>query len=63
MNEFNFKIIKPHKQSRLGKLSTAHGEIDTPVFMPVGTAATVKAFSNYFSKYLSPNATTRRRSH
>ena len=43
MNEFNFKIIKPYKQSRLGKLSTAHGEIDTPVFMPVGTAATVKA--------------------
>ena len=43
MNEFNFKIIKLHNQSRLGKLSTAHGEIDTPVFMPVGTAATVKA--------------------
>ena len=43
MNEFNFKIIKLHNQSRLGKLLTAHGEIDTPVFMPVGTAATVKA--------------------
>lgn len=28
---------------RLGRLTTAHGEIDTPAFMPVGTAATVKA--------------------
>jgi queuine tRNA-ribosyltransferase len=28
--------------ARLGKLSTAHGKIDTPAFMPVGTAATVK---------------------
>ena len=30
------------KHARLGKLFTAHGEIDT-IFMPVGTAATVKA--------------------
>jgi queuine tRNA-ribosyltransferase len=29
--------------ARVGKLFTAHGEIDTPVFMPVGTAGTVKA--------------------
>ena len=29
--------------ARAGKLSTAHGEIETPVFMPVGTAGTVKA--------------------
>jgi len=28
---------------RLGRLRTAHGDIDTPAFMPVGTAATVKA--------------------
>ena len=43
MNKFSFKIKKIYNKSRLGKLSTAHGEIDTPVFMPVGTAATVKA--------------------
>src|SRR5256885_17032126 len=29
----------------LGRLSTAHGVIDTPAFMPVGTAATVKAMT------------------
>jgi queuine tRNA-ribosyltransferase len=28
--------------ARLGRLATAHGVIDTPAFMPVGTAATVK---------------------
>ena len=31
--------------ARLGRLSTAHGAIDTPQFMPVGTQATVKALS------------------
>lgn len=30
-------------RQRLGKLETAHGIINTPAFMPVGTAATVKA--------------------
>ena len=39
-----------HKDSsskaRLGRLKTAHGEIDTPVFMPVGTQGSVKALSN-----------------
>lgn len=30
-------------KARLGKLTTPHGEIDTPIFMPVGTQATVKA--------------------
>ncbi|WP_341703213.1 tRNA guanosine(34) transglycosylase Tgt [Ferrovibrio sp.] len=31
--------------ARLGRLETAHGAIETPVFMPVGTAATVKAMT------------------
>jgi queuine tRNA-ribosyltransferase len=31
--------------ARLGRLHTAHGEVDTPVFMPVGTAGTVKAMT------------------
>lgn len=33
-------------QARLGKLSTPHGTIDTPVFMPVGTQATVKTLGS-----------------
>jgi queuine tRNA-ribosyltransferase len=31
--------------ARRGKLTTPHGTIETPVFMPVGTAATVKALT------------------
>lgn len=38
-----FKILKTDGKARTGVLSTAHGEIHTPAFMPVGTAATVKA--------------------
>ena len=41
--KFNFKLISQDKKARLGKITTAHGDIDTPIFMPVGTAATVKA--------------------
>ena len=39
-----FKLIKKDSASkaRLGELTTAHGKIQTPIFMPVGTAATVK---------------------
>ncbi len=40
-----FEIIKTDGQARLGSLMTAHGPIDTPAFMPVGTAATVKAMT------------------
>jgi len=42
-----FKVIKESKKTkaRLGKLYTSHGIIDTPVFMPVGTQATVKAMT------------------
>jgi queuine tRNA-ribosyltransferase len=31
--------------ARAGRLCTAHGEVETPVFMPVGTAGTVKAMT------------------
>ncbi len=43
-----FKLIHKDKTTgaRLGKLVTARGEITTPVFMPVGTQATVKTISN-----------------
>jgi queuine tRNA-ribosyltransferase len=38
-----FEVLARDGAARLGRLDTAHGAIDTPVFMPVGTAATVKA--------------------
>lgn len=34
-----------HTAARLGTLETAHGKIETPAFMPVGTQATVKALT------------------
>ncbi|MBN2675890.1 MAG: tRNA guanosine(34) transglycosylase Tgt [Alphaproteobacteria bacterium] len=37
-----FKLLQQNNKARLGKLETAHGAIDTPAFMPVGTVATVK---------------------
>lgn len=37
-----FRILNSHKKSRTGILKTAHGDIRTPAFMPVGTRATVK---------------------
>lgn len=44
-NAGRFEVLKEdrHSSARLGRLWTAHGVIDTPVFMPVGTQATVKA--------------------
>ena len=38
-----FEILKKSGKSRLGKLHTKHGTVDTPAFMPVGTCGTVKA--------------------
>jgi queuine tRNA-ribosyltransferase len=40
-----FELLKTDSQTkaRLGKLTTAHGVVETPVFMPVGTQASVKA--------------------
>lgn len=44
-NAGRFEVLKEdrHSSARLGRLWTAHGVIETPVFMPVGTRATVKA--------------------
>lgn len=44
MNNFSFTLIKecPHTGARAGILHTPHGDIETPIFMPVGTQATVK---------------------
>jgi hypothetical protein len=49
---FELITTDPNTQARLGKITTAHGEIATPVFMPVGTAGTVKAISQQELKTL-----------
>ena len=47
MKKFSFEVTKRCAQTgaRLGVLKTPHGDIHTPVYMPVGTAATVKAMT------------------
>ncbi|MGA6925731.1 MAG: tRNA guanosine(34) transglycosylase Tgt [Desulfosarcina sp.] len=41
----DFNLIAHSEAARAGELHTAHGKIQTPVFMPVGTQATVKALT------------------
>ena len=43
--EFKFEVtaVDPHTHARNGRFHTPHGIIETPVFAPVGTQATVKA--------------------
>lgn len=45
---FEFKILKRSKKSRarLGVISTPHGEIETPAFIPVATRATVRTLES-----------------
>lgn len=47
MSAIRYELLHVCKQSgaRLGKLYTPHGVIETPIFMPVGTQATVKTLS------------------
>lgn len=47
MSMFRYEVVKVCKQSgaRIGRFYTPHGVIETPVFMPVGTKATVKSLS------------------
>lgn len=44
---FKFELLKESKEckARLGKIHTNHGVIETPIFMPVGTKATVKTMT------------------
>lgn len=44
----NFSIEAKSKltKARAGTIATAHGDIPTPIFMPVGTQGTVKGFIN-----------------
>lgn len=41
--KFTLQATDKHTQARAGIMETAHGTIETPIFMPVGTAGTVKA--------------------
>ena len=41
----SFELLAEEGGARRGRLTTAHGTIETPAFMPVGTQATVKALS------------------
>lgn len=41
--EFELQATDKSSQARAGKITTAHGEILTPIFMPVGTLGSVKA--------------------
>ncbi|HEY6763735.1 MAG TPA: tRNA guanosine(34) transglycosylase Tgt [Candidatus Sulfotelmatobacter sp.] len=70
-----FKIEATHGRARAGRLVTPHGVIETPVFMPVGTVASVKGISqdiledlgaqiilgNTYHLYLRPGVETVRR--
>lgn len=41
--KFKLEAADPESKARAGLLKTDHGDIETPIFMPVGTAGTVKA--------------------
>ena len=41
--QFHLSKTDVHSKARSGTLITDHGEIPTPIFMPVGTAGSVKA--------------------
>jgi len=51
---FSFQLLRRSSKSRArrGRILTDHGAIDTPVFMPVGTAGTVKAVNPHQLKEL-----------
>jgi queuine tRNA-ribosyltransferase len=40
--QFELKITDPQSKARAGVITTDHGEIETPIFMPVGTVGSVK---------------------
>ena len=45
MSALTFDLLKEDGMARRGVVHTAHGDIQTPIFMPVGTQATVKTMS------------------
>ena len=45
MTKMKFKLIKKDKNARLGIIESKYGNFETPMFMPVGTRATVKTLA------------------
>ena len=41
--EFSIEATAQGTSARAGRFTTAHGEVQTPIFMPVGTVGSVKA--------------------
>ena len=54
LSPFSFRLLNTDGAARRGEISTAHGTIQTPVFMPVGTAASVKSLTTEQLKALGP---------
>ena len=44
---FELKATDPKSNARAGLITTDHGKIETPIFMPVGTVGSVKAVQLY----------------
>jgi tRNA-guanine family transglycosylase len=51
-----FQLHHQDGSARLGRIETPHGPIDTPVFMPVGTRASVKSLTTDQLKRLGRSA-------
>ncbi|HYF30327.1 MAG TPA: tRNA guanosine(34) transglycosylase Tgt [Chitinophagaceae bacterium] len=49
--QFHLQLSDSQTKARTGKIITDHGEIETPIFMPVGTAGSVKAVSQQQLKH------------
>ena len=45
MTKFSYELFNKDGRARRGKITTPHGEIQTPIFMPVGTRGTVKTIT------------------
>src|SRR4029450_7140681 len=70
MTPFSFSVTHADGRARRGRMTTAHGEVETPAFMPVGTQGAVKGLthrdlesigaaillSNTYHLYLRPGA-------
>ena len=52
MSKFRFQLERANAMGRAGRFQTAHGEVLTPIFMPVGTQATVKSVDSQDLKEL-----------
>lgn len=54
--KFQLKSTDPQSKARAGTITTDHGVIETPIFMPVGTAATVKGVhQSELEKQINPD--------